>query len=86
MLLEVLDTDPPPSKFRYWIRISNCVTETHRLNLVKNYKYYIDSQFHAKKFGYFSKLLATRFRIRIRINLSCWIRIQIQEGKNDPQK
>ncbi len=24
------------------------------------------------------------FRIRIRINLSCWIRIQ--EGKNDPQK
>ncbi len=22
----------------------------------------------------------------IRINLSCWIRIRIQEGKNDPQK
>ncbi len=26
------------------------------------------------------------FRIRIRINLSCWIRIRMQEGKNDPQK
>ncbi len=26
------------------------------------------------------------FRIRIRINLSCWIRIRIQEGINDPQK
>jgi hypothetical protein len=26
------------------------------------------------------------FRIRIRINLSCWIRIRIQEGKNDPLK
>jgi hypothetical protein len=26
-------------------------------------------------------------RIRmVRINLSCWIRIRIQEGKNDPQK
>jgi hypothetical protein len=25
-------------------------------------------------------------RIRIRINLSCWIRIRIQERKNDPQK
>jgi hypothetical protein len=24
--------------------------------------------------------------LRIRINLSCWIRIRIQEGKNDPQK
>ncbi len=27
-----------------------------------------------------------QIRIQIRINLSCWIRIQIQEGKNDPQK
>ncbi len=28
----------------------------------------------------------TGLRIRIRINLSCWIRIRIKEGKNDPQK
>jgi hypothetical protein len=26
------------------------------------------------------------FRIRIRINLSCWIRIRIQEEKNYPKK
>ncbi len=26
------------------------------------------------------------FRIRIRVNLSCWICIQIQGGKNYPRK
>ncbi len=33
-----------------------------------------------------AKVYGPGFRIRIRINLSCWIRIRIQEGKNDPQK
>jgi hypothetical protein len=35
---------------------------------------------------FFNIIINSGLRIRIRINLSCWIRIRIQEGKNDPQK
>ncbi len=31
-----------------------------------------------------SGLLNSGLWIRIRINLSCWVRVRIQEGKNDP--
>ncbi len=47
---------------------------------------------HPGMMQYFSAVLSLFFLLvyltgfRIRINLSCLIRIRIQEGKNDPQK
>jgi hypothetical protein len=49
------------------------------------HKVKINYTFH-KNLNILSKVTGFRIRIRIRINLSCWIRIRIQEGKNDPQK
>jgi hypothetical protein len=55
-------------------------------NLIRNAKRRFEKKLANKEGGSNRPFFASGFQIWIRINLSCWIRIRIQDVKNDPQK
>ncbi len=63
-------------------KIKEVMTEMHRKN--RHYRQLCYQMGRCKEREALSCKYLARFRIRICINLSCWIRIH--EGKNDPLK